>query len=44
MTSLVPTAVPNAVFTVSSRNVISSEDGCGTSGIGPGASSSVSPR
>ncbi len=44
ITSSGPSATSSAVFTVSSRNEISSVVGCGTSGIGPGASSSVSPR
>jgi hypothetical protein len=44
ITSAGPSATSRAVLTVSSRNVTSSDVGCGTSGIGPGASSSVRPR
>ncbi len=36
--------MPSAVFTTSSRKVISPEVGCGTSGMGPGDSSSVRPK
>ena len=44
MTSSRSSVTPSAVFTVSSRKAISPEVGCGTSGIGPGASSSVRPE
>ena len=44
MTSVVPSSVCSAVLTVSNRKVTSAGVGSGTSGIGPGASSSVNPR